>query len=66
MLPLKKKLQAAIRMRFGIDADLIESNTIPFEKRSALCSVTIGYFEEILKLPRNEAVAFFRHLRVHP
>jgi len=66
MLSLKKKLQAAMRMRFGIDADLIGSNTIPFEKHSALCSVTIGYFEEILKLPRDEAVAFFRHLRVHP
>jgi GYF domain 2 len=66
MLPIKKKLEAAIRMRFGIDADLIASNTIPFEKHSALCSVTIGYFEEILRLPPKEAVAFFRHLRVHP
>jgi hypothetical protein len=66
MLPLKKKLQAAVRMRFGIDADLIGSNAIPFEKHSALCSVTIGYFEEILRLPPKDAVAFFRHLRVHP
>jgi hypothetical protein len=66
MLPLKKKLQAAMRTRFGTDADLIGSNTIPFEKHSALCSVTIGYFEEILRLPSEEAVAFFRHLRAHP
>jgi hypothetical protein len=65
MLPLKKKLQAAIRMRFGNDADLISSNTIPLEKHSALCSVTIGYFEEMLKLPRKDAVAYFRYLRVH-
>jgi hypothetical protein len=65
MLPLKKKLQAAIRMRYGLDADLIESNTIPFEKHSALCSVTIGYFEEILSWPRKDAVAYFRYLRVH-
>jgi GYF domain 2 len=65
MLPLKKKLQAAIRMRFGNDADLISSNTIPFEKHSALCSVTIGYFEEMLKLPRKDAVAYFRYLRAH-
>jgi hypothetical protein len=31
-----------------------------------LCSVTIGYFEEILRLPPKEAVAFFRHLRARP
>jgi len=52
-------------MRYGLDADLIESNTIPFEKHSALCSVTIGYFEEILNWPRKDAVAYFRYLRVH-
>ena len=66
MLSLKKKLQAAIRMRFGTDADLIGSNTIPFEKHSALCSVTIGYFEEMLRWPPKEAVAYFRYLQVHP
>jgi hypothetical protein len=65
ILPLKKKLQAAIRMRFGNDADLVSTNTIPFEKHSALCSVTIGYFEEMLKLPRKDAVSYFRYLRVH-
>jgi hypothetical protein len=65
MLPLKNKLQTAMRMRFGIDADLIGSSTIPFEKHAALCSVTIGYFEEMLRLPSKEAVAFFRYLRVH-
>jgi hypothetical protein len=66
MLPLKKKLQAAVRMRYGIDADLIESATIPFEKHSTFCSVIIGYFEEILNWPRQDAVAYFRHLRAHP
>ena len=66
ILSLKTKLQAAIRMRFGADADLIESNTIPFEKHSALCSVTIGYFEEMLRWPPKEAAAYFRNLRVHP
>jgi hypothetical protein len=65
MLPLKSTLQAAMRVRFGIDADLIGSMTIPFEKHAALCSVTIGYFEEMLRLPSKEAVAFFRYLRVH-
>lgn len=66
ILPVKKKMQAAMRMRFGSDADLMVSNTIPAEKHSALCSVTIGYFEEILRLPRDEAVAFFRQLGARP
>jgi hypothetical protein len=66
MLLLKKKLQAAVRMRYGADADLIESSTIPFEKHSALCSVIIGSFEEILSWPRPDAAAYFRRLRAHP
>jgi hypothetical protein len=66
MSSLKKRLQAAIRRRFGTDADLMGSNTIPFEKHSALCSVTIGYFEEMLRWPPKDAVAYFRYLQVHP
>jgi hypothetical protein len=66
VLPAKRKIQDAMRVRFGNDADLMTSNTIPLEKHSALCSVIIGYFEEMLRLPRAEAVAFFRQLRARP
>jgi hypothetical protein len=66
MSTLRKKLQAAVRMRYGADADLIESSTIPFEKHAAFCSVLIGYFEEMLSWPRQDAVAYFRRLRTHP
>jgi hypothetical protein len=65
MLPLKRKLQAAVRMRYGTDADLLDNSKIPFEKHSVFCSVIIGYFEEILSWPRKDAVAYFRSLRAH-
>jgi hypothetical protein len=66
ILPLKNKLRAAVQRRYGSDADLLESNAIPLDKHSAYCSVAIASFEEILKWPPKEAIAFFRYVRVHP
>jgi hypothetical protein len=58
----QNKILAQVRAQFGDDTNLLFGDNIPADKYSQHCAVAIAYYGEILKLPPDEAVAFFRYL----
>jgi hypothetical protein len=60
----QNKIMAEVRDQFGNDANLLFGDTIPADKYPLHCAVAVAYYGEILKLPPDEAAAFFRYLLV--
>ena len=60
----QNKILARVRDQFGNDTNLLFGDDIPADKYPQHCAVAIAYYGEILKLPPDEAVAFFRYLLV--
>jgi hypothetical protein len=60
----QNKVMAEVRDQFGNDANLLFGENIPADKYPLHCAVAVAYYGEILKLPPDEAAAFFRYLLV--
>jgi hypothetical protein len=53
---------AALEGQFGNDLKLLSADTVGAERHRAYCQVLVSMYANVLKLPRNQAVAVLRYL----
>lgn len=59
------KVFAALKGKFGDDLQLLSADKVTAEKYQAYCQVLGSMYANVLKLPRNQAVAVLRYIFAH-